>query len=314
MWQPRAKKVDDLDDLEYLLFIQQGIINIKQALRHMSRGAVRHLCWSGRWRQVHLGVFVTHSGPISVEQREWIAALAVGRDTPALLGGRSALRVLGMKGFTSDRIDVIVPSSRRDFDAPQTVLVHRASHLPAQDIHHAGRPPCTTAARSVADAASWALTDREACTVVAMAFQQRLVYLADIEDVVSRLPRARRRRLTTLVAGDAAGGSHSLAELDVAALLRRAGLPRPSRQEVRTDGTGRRRYLDLFFEEWGIQVEIDGAQHSDPQHAWADMDRQNELWRPGERLLRFPSWLVRAQPQVVLARIRRALLDAGWRP
>jgi len=83
---------------------------------------------------------------------------------------------------------------------------------------------------------------------------------------------------------------------------------------VRLDSTGRRRYLDLYFEEWGLHVEVDGAQHMDVQHAWADMERQNALWRSGERLLRFPSWLVRAEPQVVVAQIRRALLDAGWRP
>jgi very-short-patch-repair endonuclease len=262
---------------------------------------------------VHRAVFVAHNATIAIDQREWIAALAVGRDAPALLGGRSALRALGLKGFASDRIDVIVPAGRRANAPPAGVLVHRTTLLPPEDVHHAGMPPCTAPGRSVVDAASWARSDREACTVIAMAFQQRLVFLRDVTDALRHMPRARRRHLTLLVAGDAAGGSHSLAELDLATLMRKASLPLPSLQEMRVDAAGRRRYLDVYFAEWGLHVEIDGAHHDDPVQAWADMDRQNDLWRPGERVLRFPSWLVRAHPDVVIAHIHTALRQQGWR-
>jgi hypothetical protein len=34
----------------------------------------------------------------------------------------------------------------------------------------------------------------------------------------------------------------------------------------------------------------------------------------GDRLLRFPTWLVREQPATVVAKIREALVQAGWRP
>ena len=163
------------------------------------------------------------------------------------------------------------------------------------------------------DAAAWARSDREALTVIAMAFQQRLVDLSDIEAVLARRPRVRRGRLIRQAAADAAGGAHSLGELDVVRLLRRAGLPRPTLQQVRIDADGRRRYLDLYFERWRIHVEIDGAHHDDPRRAWADMERQNAL-DPGERVLRFPAWLVRESPETVIATIRDALSAAGWRP
>ena len=151
-------------------------------------------------------------------------------------------------------------------------------------------------------------------TVVAMAFQQRLVDLDEVRRILAGMPRARRRQLTWSAATDAAGGAESLGELDLVGLLRRAGLPLPSRQAVRTDASGRRRYLDAWYDEWRLHVEIDGAHHLDPQQAWLDAQRHNDLWTTGTVVLRFPAWTLRTQPEVVVTTIRRALIALGWRP
>jgi very-short-patch-repair endonuclease len=161
------------------------------------------------------------------------------------------------------------------------------------------------------DAASWARTDREARTVIAMAFQQRLVGLREVSDVLGAMPRAKRRQLAWTASLDAAGGAESLGELDLAALLRQHGLPSPTYQKVRVDASGHRRYLDAYFDEYGVHVEIDGAHHLDATQAWLDYDRQNQLWMSGECVLRFPAWLLRDQPHKVVADIRRALMDRG---
>lgn len=81
---------------------------------------------------------------------------------------------------------------------------------------------------------------------------------------------------------------------------------------VRRDSAGRRRYLDAYFEQWRVHVEVDGGQHLDPAHAWADMRRQNDLWVEGDRVLRFPAWVLRAHPEEVIAQLRAALRAAGW--
>ncbi len=83
---------------------------------------------------------------------------------------------------------------------------------------------------------------------------------------------------------------------------------------ARRDASGRRRYLDVLYEEYGVHVEIDGAHHADVRQAWADMQRQNELWIAGDRVLRFPGWLIRESPDEVTAQLRAALVAAGWRP
>jgi very-short-patch-repair endonuclease len=135
---------------------------------------------------------------------------------------------------------------------------------------------------------------------------------SDVVSVLQRLPRARRRRLIERTTADAADGAHSLPEIDFLRLCRRNQLPEPSRQVARHDSAGRRRYLDAYFDEWQVHVEIDGGQHLDPRQAWDDMRRQNELWIAGDRVLRFPAWALRADPTRVISQVRAALQAAGW--
>ncbi|MEU3452450.1 DUF559 domain-containing protein [Micromonospora sp. NPDC006766] len=230
----------------------------------------------------------------------------------AILGGLTAAQSGGLRGFSDRVVHLLLPASCRRAPLPQGVLAHRTTQLSDRDVVAVAQPPRTVAARSIVDAAQWASSDEQARAIVAAAFQQRLVGGHDLHEVVDRMPRLRRRRLILATATDAAGGAHSCGELDFMRLVRRAGLPEPIRQKVRQDSAGRHRYLDAYFEEWQVHVEIDGGQHLDPAHAWADMKRQNDLWVEGDRVLRFPTWALRAHPDEVLAQLRAALRAAGW--
>lgn len=164
------------------------------------------------------------------------------------------------------------------------------------------------------DAAAWASTDRFARLIVASAYQQRLVDRDDVAETLRRMPRVRRRALIRATASDAAGGSEAISELDFLALCRKGRLPTPSRQVIVAGADGRNRYRDATFEEWRVHVEIDGGQHMDVAGWWADMQRQNEIGTTGDRILRFPAWAIRNDPDAVLAQVRAALMAAGWRP
>jgi hypothetical protein len=306
--------VRDLEDLDQLLFRQADVLATWQAMRYFSRGAIRHRLASERWQRVHRGVLVTRLGPLNREQRTWIGLLAAGDRRPALLGGLSALEAFGLQRFERDTVDVVVPATQRPRQPPAYVRIHRTNRLPPCDVRDLADPPSTMPARALVDAARWASSDREARAIVAASFQQRLVAGDDVYQVLQRLSPIRRHRLIALTAADAAGGAHSLAELDFLALSRRAGFPEPTLQRVRHDASGRKRYLDVLYEEFRLHVEIDGAQHMDIRQAWADMQRQNVLWIAGERVLRFPAWLVRERPDEVIAQVRTALIAAGWRP
>ena len=60
-------------------------------------------------------------------------------------------------------------------------------------------------------------------------------------------------------------------------------------------------------------MEVDGAHHMDVRHWAADMLRQNEIWIAGDRILRFPAWLIRQESAQVANQLREALRAAGWR-
>ncbi|MBB2941387.1 hypothetical protein FB565_001091 [Actinoplanes lutulentus] len=174
-------------------------------------------------------------------------------------------------------------------------------------------PPCTTAGRSLVDAGQWALTDTAAVSIVAAALQQRVVAADEVWAVLGARRRLRRRKVIAAALVDAGGGSESGYEVEFLRLCRKAGLPEPSRQAVRRDRAGRRRYRDVFFEPWDVQVEIDGSQHMEVRGWYADMRSGNEIAISGVRLLRFPGWSVRHRPEEVVADVRAALRAAGWR-
>src|SRR4051812_47836641 len=155
-------------------------MTVGQASRYVSRGTIRHRLRSGRWQRPHPKVLVACRGPISEEQGRWIAALAVGAGRPALLAGLTALRAHGLRGVDSQQVFVLVPSSRRGGAPPPGVRVHRTCTLSPADGSRSRRPPRTSPARSVVDAAAWARSDREAALIIAATFQQRLVRLPDV--------------------------------------------------------------------------------------------------------------------------------------
>ncbi len=125
--------------------------------------------------------------------------------------------------------------------------------------------------------------------------------------VTARPTRLRRRLLIQATLADVAGGAHALSELDLADLLRRFGLPEPDRQASRRDQHGRRRWLDALWEAARLIVEVDGRWHTDVGNWWEDMKRDNEFTINGYRVLRFPAYAVRSDPDRVAQQIRPAL-------
>jgi very-short-patch-repair endonuclease len=310
---------EDADDLAALLYQQDSVLSVRQVLRHISKGALRHRVACGRWQQPYRGVIVTHSGPLTASQRIWAGLLSV--PAPVLLGGVTAARVCGLRGYDEPVIHVLVPAERRpsrSTDAPSAgswpVIVHRTTVLSDTDARWQARPPRTAVARSLVDAAQWAPDQAKAFAVVVAGIQQRLTTAADVLEVLDRLPKACRRNAVRSLVNDAAGGAHSLAEIDFVRLCRRYRLPLPDQQVRRTDKAGRTRYLDAYWRRFRLHIEIDGAHHMDVRNWWNDMQRQNQVWMTGDRVLRFPAWVVRQRPGEVAAQIAKALRAHGWSP
>jgi len=223
------------------------------------------------------------------------------------LTGFTVAHQRGLQGWDRDAVHVLVPSGARICRPPGlTIHAHWTSSWSAEEVfagRHALAPALAVAAQTFAN-------PRPACGLLAAGVQQRLVTPTQLQAAVAGRPRLRHRAGLLLAIDDIAQGAHALSEIDFARLCRRAGLPEPKRQCVRTEPSGRRRYLDA---EWDTRsgrrlvVEVDGALHLVPARWWDDQLRQNELVLTGRFVLRFPTVIVRHEERIVVDQLRRAL-------
>lgn len=262
----------------------------------------------GVWREYGDHVVVLHTGPLSQEQRWWVAVLSSG--PTVALASESALRAAGATLLgDEDQVHVIVPRGGRGSDL-DWVTVHESRRFCGDDIHPVRRPLTVRLERAAVDAASWARGDRRACGLLLAMVQQRLTTPGRLATELRAAGAIRRRSLLTKVLIDAAGGAQALTEVDLGGICRRHGLPEPERQVIRVDKRGKRRWLDAVLRaSSGCQVvaEIDGAVHLLPATYWEDMARGNELVISGDRVLRFPSVALYLNEAVVADQLRRAL-------
>lgn len=259
---------------------------------------------AGRWSTFGSAI-ILHNGELTPRQRQRAALINCGPRS-ALTSFTSTER-WGLKTWHRDEVHVLAPGGARDPKLPGVVLHRtrdwgRADVVEARQLHRFA-PAAVLAASSFAK-------PRLACGLLAAGVQQRLVRVADLRAALDAAPRTRHRHEMLVAVDDIEGGAHALSEIDFATLCRTAGLMPPVRQAVRLDTTGRRRYLDA---EWvlpdgtRIAVEVDGALHLAPMHWWDDQLRQNELVIAGTKVLRFPSAVVRHEPDLVIDQLRRIL-------
>jgi len=302
----------DWDALAELAVVQDQVVSRPQLYRlGVQRWQVRRRTRRGTWQPLGPRAVVLHAGPPTKVQRWWCAL--INTCPHAVLAGATALEASGLKGYESDTVHVAVPKGSRPLRR-SGVTVHESRRLEGSDVHPARRPPQVRPDVAVVQAALWAPDPARACAVLAAAVQQRLVQVSQLSAQMLRVRRHRHRKLILLVLADIGGGAQSLAEIDFAHLCRAAGLPVPTRQRVRRDRAGRRRYLDVEWEEFALVVEIDGMLHMQVGRWIDDAFRGNDVTLDRRVVLRFPALAVRLHGDRVLDQVRLGLLNAGWQP
>ena len=222
----------------------------------------------------------------------------------SFLDGATALQVAGLKGWSEDLIHVTVPNGAKV--RPLDGVRHHLLRDPGPVIESGLRRVKPVVA--VIRAAQWAGSDRAAATIVAMTVQQRLVASPALLEQWSRVAYSQRRKVLDEVIQDVCRGAHSLNELDFAKACRRRGLPEPSRQVVRTGPRGRV-YLDVFWDDLKVHVEIQGAQHLQGLAGVDDALRFNDLGLRDRDLvsLQIPILGLRAMPDRFMDQVEAAL-------
>jgi hypothetical protein len=276
------------------------------AARGWTEAEVRSQLCARRWRRIGRAI-VRHNGMVTPAEERQVALVNCG--PRAVLTAFTAAALHGLTGWERDQVHVLVPRGARVFRASGLAMrVHytgdwpAVEHLPARRLHSAA-PALVLAAGTFA-------RPRPACGLLAAGVQQRLVTASRLLDALTAAPRVRHRSLLLAAVRDIECGAEALSEIDFVRLCRRHGLPRPALQTVRQERSGRRRYLDAQWERSDGQtvgVEVDGAIHLAVSQWVDDQLRQNELVLRGTLLLRYPSVVVRTEPRLVAAQLRRAL-------
>lgn len=305
----------DLDDpllvaARSLAETQDGVLSRRQLYAlGMPRWLVRRELLARRWVRAGDQAIRLHNGPLSPEGHRW-AALFIGGPR-AMLDGASSLVVSGLERFDEVRVRVSVPRGARIRHRPQ-YDVRQTRRWSAADLMHGPGIPRTRPAVAAVRAALWARTDREATYVVTAVVQQRLVKPAELGVELLRIRRDRRRSMLHELVNELLDGARSLGELDVARALKARGLPPPERQVLRRDGRGRY-YLDLYWPQFRLVVEIDGIHHTWAENVVGDALRQNALTLQGDRVLRLPLLGFRLEREAFLDQIELAMVAGGLR-
>lgn len=284
------------------------VLSVRQALTTMTRSEIRARVESGRWRRPCRGVLVTHNGPLTREQEIQVCLLAA--PPGSALAGPTAAEIDGLAGFESDDLWLTVPYGQRPFRR-SGVVVLRSRHLGPDDVHPLREPRRTRIERSVLDMSINSRSPQAARAPILAAVQQRVTMPERLRAALERRAQCAHRALIAETIDDAEGGVHSLPELQFARILRRRGLPQPTRQRPvrRSDG---RYYLDADWDDVDLSAEIHGLQHLEVRNWDADLDRHNELTVDGRRVLQFTSYAVRRLPERVGDQVERGLRRAGW--
>ena len=285
---------------------QGGVISRRQLYRlGVTRYEVRGQVRADRWQLACDQVIALHNGDITESGHRWAAVIGAG--PRAQLDGVASLVEAGLERVDYHRIRVSVPKGARvrarrteRYDIRETRRWSREDRHPGPGI------PRTKPSIAVVRAAIWARTDREAAYLLTVVVQQGVAHPNDIALELLRIKRHRRRLFVHAVINDLLDGARALGELEVARELRRRGLPAPARQVLRKDRRGRY-FLDLYWPELKLVVEIDGIHHAWAENVVGDALRQNSLAIAGDTVLRVPLLGLRLAPEDFYRQIAEAI-------
>lgn len=272
--------------------------------------AMRRRGGSGRWQRLQRGVYATYSGDPARETTLWAALLRAGPD--AVLSHQTAAERHGLLNEPTSVITVTVPASKRPARSKIAgVVIHRSDAV-LRTKHPAMLPPCTRVEDTVLDLIQIAPTFDDAYEWICRAIGRRRTTANRIRRAMNARKRVRWRREITLALSDAGDGALSVLEYRYVRRVERPhGLPAACRQARVRQRTGNR-YLDNFYEEYGVCVELDGTAAHPEDEQWQDKRRDNANLFGGIVTFRFGFLELGEQRCESAAYVAGALRKRGW--
>ena len=288
-----------------LLEAQAGVVTRGQLrARGWTHKQIDHELTIERWQSPSDGVLVTHTGPLLGDEPLWVGVLHAGGG--AVLSHLTAARRAGLRWVGDEVIHVLTPKG--DLVAPlEGYFFHQTRRPYEQWVKPVTGPPRLPVEHAALLAAERDRNVRRAIGLLATSVQQRLTSADRLAQTVPSIRKLRHGKTFRLVLQDIAGGAQSFAELDVGRLCREGGLAEPTRQVVRVDKEGRRRYLDCVWvlaDGRTIVLEIDGSFHAEVVAWWSDMRRERAVVVSGDTVLRCSTIELRLERADVLADLK----------
>jgi hypothetical protein len=292
-----------------LAYAQDGMLSRRQLLElGVTRWQIIAELKARRWKAHGTQSVCVHTGEPSDQAMRWFAVFEAG--PRSAVDGVSALEAAGLKGFESDHVRVSVPRGTRVVRR-RGLMVRQTRRLRRTDVLATGLPRVRVEIAAIR-AALWAVSDRQAATILAMVVQQRLVTAESLGVELLTVKRHRRRAFIEAIIMDLVDGAQAMGELDFARLCRSRGLPEPDRQVVRRTTHGKA-YLDAEWVAFDLVVEIDGIHHLAASAVIGDALRQNAVTLGTRRVLRLPVMGLRVSPEAFFSQVRDGLIAGGWR-
>lgn len=307
-----------MEEIEALLALQDGVIARRQVLAAgLTPTFVARKLRRREWVQVHPGVYVDHTGPLSWRQRSWAAVLVCW---PAALDGRSAIRAHEGPGRRtsgdSGPIEVVVGHGRHPA-APEGVHA-RSSRRFAEAVQHNLSPPRLRYDAAVIDLADRADDELAAIAVLADACGGRRTTAERLQTQLATLARVRRREWIGAILLDVAEGTCSVLEHGYLTRVERPhGLPRGLRQVPATGASGRRMFRDVRYgggsPRWRQIVELDGRlDHTSARARDADLERDLDAALEREHTIRLGYGQIFGRACSTAGKVGRLLRIRGW--
>jgi hypothetical protein len=264
---------------------------------------------SGRWRQLHLGVYATFTGAPGRNAQLWAALLSAGPS--AMLSHETAAELQRLTDKPSETIHVTVPGQRH-IAAIRGVSLHRSARA-VEAVQRDSNPPRTSIEETVLDLTQSAASFDDVCGWVTRAVARDLTDEGRLRAAMRQRSKLRWRADLHELITAAASGDHSVLEYRYERDVERAhGLPEPVRQAPFVGPDGRKGRRDRLYREFGVVVELDGRLAHPAENQWRDKDRDNAAALDGHQSLRYDWTHIRWHPCATALEVARVLRVHGW--
>ena len=292
---------------------QLGLITAADALKFLSRQAIRRRLSAGLWRKVLPDIYTLSPSNLTIDQRVmaaslWVRSAQAARDR-SCVSHTTAGWLLGL-GTHPEPVHVMSP---RSLTSPAKWLVHHRVCLEPKEVTSVNRIATTIPARTLLDLGAVCSSD-EVESALETALRKGTVSLHRLERFVAERARKGSRGASTLrkLLRDRQNDyipSESELELRLFRILRKARLPLPVKQQVVIDQGRFIARVDFAYPDRGLVIEVHGWKYHGQRDRWnQDLRRGNRLTLAGARTLEFTWRDVTHNPNEVAGSIREALV------